>query len=303
VSRVPDDVRRLAEERAAARSRRDFATADSLRDRLRDAGYAVTDTPAGQQLRPLEAPTAPPVPRVRPSDVPSRLDEPPSFEASVHWLVEGWPEDVERGIASFDRLAAGRSLQHVVVDVTGEGHDWPDGCDVVPLVPGTGWAEARNAGLVRSLGRVVLIVDGSVEAAGDAVGPLAAALEDPTIGITGPFGIVTDDLHHFNESEGPDVDAIEAYLLAVRRSHVVAGLRFDRGFKFYRTADVELSFQVKAQELRAVVTSVPVTRHEHRMWTNTPEADRERLSKRNFYRFLDRWRGRHDLTVAGGPTS
>jgi hypothetical protein len=35
------------------------------------------------------------------------------------------------------------------------------------------------------------------------------------------------------------------------------------------------------------------------MWSNTPEDERERLSKRNFYRFLDRWRGRTDLTVAG----
>jgi len=80
----------------------------------------------------------------------------------------------------------------------------------------------------------------------------------------------------------------------------VDGLRFDRGFKFYRTCDIELSFRVKDQGLRVVVTPVPVTRHEHRMWASTSEADRERLSKRNFYRFLDRWRGRHDLTVAGG---
>lgn len=96
------------------------------------------------------------------------------------------------------------------------------------------------------------------------------------------------------------MDAIEAYLLAVRREQIVAGLRFDRGFKFYRTADIELSFQVKAQGLRVVVTPAPATRHEHRMWASTSEADRERYSKRNFYRFLDRWRGRHDLTVAGG---
>jgi cysteinyl-tRNA synthetase len=237
---------------------------------------------------------------VRPGDVPELLDWPASFDATVAWLVQGWPEDVERGIAAFDRHCAERSVQHVVVDVTGEDRDWPAGCDVVSLVPGVGWAEARNAGLGRSLGAVVLVADGSVEIAGDAVGMLAGALADPTVGVTGPFGIVTEDLHDFRESAGPDVDAIEAYLLAVRREQIVAGLRFDRGFKFYRTADIELSFQLKSRNLRAVVTPVPVTRHEHRIWANTPDADRDRLSKRNFYRFLDRWRGRHDLTVAGG---
>src|SRR4029079_9189126 len=102
--------------------------------------------------------------------------------------------------------------------VTGEDREWPVGCDVVSLVSGTGWGDARNAGLVRSLGEVVIIVDGSLQAAGDAIGPLAASLEDATVGVTGPFGIVTEDLHDFRESPGPDVDAIEAYLLPVRRS-------------------------------------------------------------------------------------
>jgi len=41
-----------------------------------------------------------------------------------------------------------------------------------------------------------------------------------------------------------------------------------------------------------------VVRHEHRMWANTAEQERARLSKRNFYRFLDRWRGRTDLLVS-----
>jgi cysteinyl-tRNA synthetase len=300
VSGIPDEVRRLAAEREEARARRDFAAADALRDRILDAGYAVTDTPQGPQLGPAEAPAPAPAARLRPADVPSVLERPAEFDATVQWLVQGWPEDVERGIESFERHRGGRSVQHVVVDVTGEDREWPGGCDVVPLVPGTGWGDARNAGLVRSLGEVLMIVDGSVEAAGDAIGPLAAALRDVSVGVTGPFGIVTDDLHDFRESPGPDVDAIEAYLLAVRRDRVVSGLRFDRGFKFYRTADIELSFQIKEQGLRAVVTPVPVKRHEHRVWASTSEADRERLSKRNFYRFLDRWRGRHDLTVAGG---
>jgi hypothetical protein len=35
------------------------------------------------------------------------------------------------------------------------------------------------------------------------------------------------------------------------------------------------------------------------MWWITPADDRARWSKRNYYRFLDRWRGRADLTVAG----
>jgi GT2 family glycosyltransferase len=140
-----------------------------------------------------------------------------------------------------------------------------------------------------------VIVDGSVEALGDVIGPLEDALTDPEVGLTGPFGIVTDDLREFRDSTGPDVDAVEGYLMALRRDLLESGLRFDERFKFYRTADIEFSFQVKATGCRVTVTELPVKRHEHRMWANTQEDQRARLSKRNYYRFLDRWRGRTDL--------
>ena len=85
--------------------------------------------------------------------------------------------------------------------------------------------------------------------------------------------------------------------MAMPRRLVEEGLRFDEKFRFYRSADIELSFQVKATGLRATVTPAPVILHEHRVWATTPDAERARLSKRNFYRFLDRWRGRTDLLV------
>jgi GT2 family glycosyltransferase len=73
---------------------------------------------------------------------------------------------------------------------------------------------------------------------------------------------------------------------------------FDERFRWYRTADIEWSFRVKDAGLRAVVVDVPVRRHEHRMWAATPPPDRDRLSKRNYYRFLERFRGRTDLLVS-----
>jgi cysteinyl-tRNA synthetase len=164
----------------------------------------------------------------------------------------------------------------------------------------TGWGAARNAGLTRSIGAIVIVLDGSVEAAGDVVGPLQRVLADQTVGVTGPFGIVTEDLREFHEAPGPEVDAIEGYLMAFRREQIREGLRFDERFRFYRSADIELSFRVKDAGLRAVVTPIPVTRHEHRMWANTPPDRRDALSKRNYYRFLERFRGRFDLTVSGG---
>jgi hypothetical protein len=294
---VPEEVRRLVGEREDARAARDFARADALRDRIRAAGFEVVDTPTGPSVAArAEEVDAQRGPYRRSVDVPSLLGEEPSVDVSVQWVVQGWPEDVRRGIEAFGRTGAGTSCAHVVVDATGAS--WPEGTDVVRFDPEAGWAAARNAGLRRSTGHVAVLVDGSIEPSGDALAPLSAALADPSVGVTGPFGIVTDHhLHHFHESDGPEVDAVEGYLMALRRELIVEGLRFDEKFRFYRSADIELSFQVKARGLRATVTELPVTRHEHRMWANTPEEQRERWSKRNYYRFLDRWRGRTDLLV------
>ncbi len=47
---APDDVRELADRREAARSARDFAEADRLRDELAERGWEVRDTPDGARL-------------------------------------------------------------------------------------------------------------------------------------------------------------------------------------------------------------------------------------------------------------
>jgi cysteinyl-tRNA synthetase len=186
-----------------------------------------------------------------------------------------------------------------VADVTGAGADaFGEDVEMLPLAEGTGWAAARNAGLRRSRGRIVLAMDGSVEPAGDVLGPLETALADAAIGVCGPFGIVTHDLRQFEGSVGPEVDAIEGYLMGFRRQVLSDVGPFDEKFKWYRTADIEWSFRVKDAGLRAVVVDVPVVKHEHRMWFETDPADRARWSKRNYYRFLDRFRGRFDLLVS-----
>jgi len=49
----PQEALDLLEQRQAARKARDFKTADALRDRLRDMGFAIEDTPQGSKLRVL----------------------------------------------------------------------------------------------------------------------------------------------------------------------------------------------------------------------------------------------------------
>jgi cysteinyl-tRNA synthetase len=296
VTEVPDDVRALGDERQAARAVRDFPRADALRARIEGLGYRVVDSPDGPSYERLE-PAAAGSRRLRARDVASVLEDPPATTISVQWLVEGWAADVRRGVDAVRRHARRGDLQYVVADLTRDDPvDFGPGVEVLALEP-TGWAAARNAALRRATGEIVVIVDGSIEPTGDPFPAIEAALADPSVGVCGPFGIVTADLREFHESAGPEVDAIEGYLMAFRRDVLRDVGLFDEGFAWYRTADVELSFRIRDAGRRAVVIDVPVTRHVHRTWEATPPEERARLSKRNYNRFLERFRGRFDLLV------
>jgi cysteinyl-tRNA synthetase len=169
------------------------------------------------------------------------------------------------------------------------------------LDPPLGYATAVNAGIEASAGEVCVLFDPGLELTGDAVTPLIEALGDPTVVVSGPFGIRgKGTLKEFEEDPGPDVDAIEAYCMAFRRADAQAVQGFDPKFRFYRIADIDFSFRLRDRGGRAVaLPALPLTRHEHRLWEATPPAERDRLSRRNFYRFLDRWGKRDDLLVGG----
>jgi GT2 family glycosyltransferase len=199
--------------------------------------------------------------------------------ASLVAIDTGWPEDVARWRRSVSELNA-----EVLV---------------APLDPEAGWAATANKAVELARAEIVILFDPGVEAAGDVAGPLVEALKDPSIAVTGPFGVRGKrSLKEFAAHPGPEVDAIEGYCMAFRKADALAVGGFDRRFRFYRIADIELSFKLRALSgRRALVVPVPVVKHEHRMWEATPDAERQRLSKKNLYRFLDLWRDREDLLV------
>ncbi len=133
--------------------------------------------------------------------------------------------------------------------------------------------------------------------------PLTRALDDPTVAVVGGWGIVSTDLRKFEDAPAGDVDAIEGYLMAFRRADFAERGPLDERFRFYRNLDIWWSLALRDEgegspPRRALAIEIPATRHEHRGWTSLSEAERDRLSKRNFYRILDRFGWRRDL--AGG---
>src|SRR5262249_37433739 len=150
------------------------------------------------------------------STVPSRLDEPDAGPATVVLVATDWPADVERALAGLRAHAPAGTTVLVVADGPSDEQaaalpvDVPDEVEVVRPSERLGTGAAWNIGLRRALGRVVVIVDASIEPAGDLVTPLVAALDDPSVAVAGGFGLVSADLRRFEEADPGDATAIEA---------------------------------------------------------------------------------------------
>src|SRR5207247_2405126 len=129
-----DEVRVPAEDRERPRRANDFAAADRLRDRIRQAGFDVTDTPSGWELTPRHTGAVNQTVPVyaRSEEVPSVLDQAPSFDGpTVQWVIQGWPEDVLRSFKSVARTLSG-AFQSIIVDAAGTGvPDWYRGHEIV----------------------------------------------------------------------------------------------------------------------------------------------------------------------------
>ncbi len=293
---TPERVLALARERAEARAAGDYATADALRERIRAAEYDARDgRDGGTRLVPRREEEAL---ISAPGDVPSRLDEPDRHAFSVHLLAHNSRDDLERCVASVCRHAGGRDVELVIVD-NGSTDDTLaylrriDHAGAVDGLPARvifadhnmGFAAGRNAGLRASTGRVVVLLDTSVELSGDIWTPIERLLADPTVGLVGPFGLVTRDLKEFAESAGPEVDAIEGYLMAFRRATLSEVGPANEKFRFYRLLDVDYSFEFKKAGYRVVAsaeTAARVVRHPHREWLSLSEEERGDKSKKNF---------------------
>jgi GT2 family glycosyltransferase len=297
---LPAEVLRLLDERASAREAREWDRADALRDEIAGLGWEVQDSASGSTARPM---------LVGGEAGGDRLEEPAVVAASVQLAAEDHPEDLVRalrGLAAHPpstpwELVIVANVPDAPVDETLATVDLPIQPVVVPSAERLGWADARTLGLRRSTGEVTILLDTSIEPTGDWVGPLLTAFDDPSVGIAGPWGVTSADGREFSDAPPGEVDAVLGYCLAIRRDALRAVGGFDRRFRFYRNADLDLSFAVRDAGWRAVRTEeLPLERHEHRGWTSVTDDERDRLSRRNFYRFLDRWGRRPDLLTGAG---
>lgn len=295
---APAEAVSLAHQRQSLRAAGDFAQADALRERILAAGYRVEDTRDAPLNWRLLARGDDAQYISSSSDTPNLLREPSRHAYSVNLLAHNNDDDLRRCIASVARHAAGHGIELVIVDNgstdatlatlreiqrAGQADGLP--ARVYFADHDMGFAAGRNAQFHASQGAIIVQIDTSIELDGDIWTPITALLAEPTIGLVGPYGLVTEDLKEFQESDGPDVDAIEGYLMAFRREELLEVGPADEKFRFYRLMDIDYSFEFKKAGFRVVASpeiAARVIKHPHREWFSLTDEERATKSKKNY---------------------
>ena len=315
---VPSPVAAQVRERGVLRHGKNYEPADQIRRELKSAGYELRDTARGSLVvprRPEEEFTV-----ISSSiDVTDNTSTADLFEFSVNLLAHNSRQDLDRCIQSICRHSASHHIELVIIDNGStddtlaylqqlarngdlKGDDGQStGLQVIFADHNLGFAAGRNATMRASRGHHIILMDTSIEVKGNIWEPLAQTLADSNIGVVGPYGLVTDDLRDFREAAGPDVDAIEGYLMAFRRELLPEVGWIDEKFRFYRLMDIYYSFFFKTSGYRVVTTPLVAERiekHPHREWYSLSEDEQATRSKKNYDIFRDRWHHGESLLVA-----
>jgi len=302
---IPADILALSHERDMLRRKGRYDRADALKRQIEEAGYAIKDNPHGAHLIILPSIEVDGNVYRTARQLPSLLDEADTCQFSVNILARDSFEQTQRCLQSVLRFAGGYDIEIVLVDNASrdELSIWAGVLEhsdsrvrVLRISRTMGEAEARNIGLKQSRGRYILLLDSSVEFTGDVFAPLAKTLENDRVGITGLHGLHTDDLRHFEESQSLHVEAVDKLCMAFRRKLLKKVGFFDEGYRFPYYMDIDFNFAVRDSGAEIVVTpNLPVTCYPVLQHAGLSDAEQTRLTKRNFYRFLEKWGDREDL--------
>ncbi len=312
MSDAPAEVVALAQRRADARTAKDFAASDALRDEIAGLGWLVRDGADGFTLTPR-----PPYDVLASvGDLPDHSAEPDQRLATVGVLVEGWPEDVrtclEALVAHLPDGVVVEALDLGNVDGAGDVlHELARAHDAIHelhVERPAGWAAARTALLKHDVATVHVLLDPSTVLEGDALTPVLDAFDDPTVAGAGWRGVdadLADEWRSFTDAghgSGGEVDAILGYLFAVRRSAALAVGGPHPKARFYRNADIELSLLLREAGGRLVVPAgdLPLRQDRHRGYHDSDPAYRDAESAKTYHRLLQRFRGRKEILAPRG---
>jgi len=286
---APENVHELARARQAARSERNFALSDALRDEIAAQGFEVVDVTDGYELRPKKR--FPTYESTR--DI--RAINSGKYEITVAMIIDGYHEDAVETLKTI-KAHSDCAIAMLVIGEPGILADQLDArTSLVSLTENFGWGESANALLRNVTSEFIVIMDPSTRFIGDAISPVLAELKKRDFVAVGWRGglINLEDEWRSVDDKGPgEVDVLFSYFIAMHREDVLASRGFNNRALFYRNADIEFSLLLRSSNGRLLQIELPLIQDRHHGYHDSDPEYRELQSKKNYDRILERFRGK-----------
>ena len=312
--RIPDSIKQTLEVRSELRSVKQYEEADSIREKINLEGYKINDFSSGNYLARLKDPS-----ELRDekwetisssSNISSNIYAPSEFNFSIGLIVDGYFDDLKRCVNSIFAHDEHNATELIILDngnenqIASDIESLADEFESIKVIHSDHRlvdASAKNALIKSSKGEMFVLIDTSVEFTGSFLLRLKELLLQDNVGVVGYAGLKTETLLHFHDGEGEsgDVDAMQAYCFAFNRKSIREVGLMRECFRFYRNLDIDFSFQFKEKGYRIIAdNNLPITLHIHRGWDDLPSNQRDDLSRKNYGKFLKKWRNREDLLLS-----
>ena len=160
-----------------------------------------------------------------------------------------------------------------------------------------GWGNIINHFLNTLAEDYLVIMDPSTVFTGDPILQTLTALESgyQAAGWKGGLVNLEDEWRSTDDKGVGDVDVLFSYFMAIDRKFALKVGGANPSAKYYRNADMELSLAMRAAGGKLMQIDLPLEQGRHHGYYDTDPDYRDKNSRKNYQRILDRFRGKNEI--------
>ena len=300
---IPQEVIDLAQKRVEARTNKDYALSDQLRDEISKKGYIIKDLASGYEL--IEKPEF----EVFENLNSIKFSQKNKSQTTVLLLVDGWLEDtkncVESLLKNMNEQTSILALDLANVEEVGkyleEQAKSSSKLEVIHLAQSlqeAGWANSINKLIELSQSEFSVIMDLSSIISEDVISKLLAKFDEKTaaVGWKGALVNLDDQWRSVDDKGDGEVDILLSYFFVIK-TEIAKKIPANPKAKFYRNADLEWSLAIRKEgyKLRAFSKELKIEQKRHHGYHDSNTEYRDRESKKTYDRILQNFRGKTEI--------
>jgi hypothetical protein len=160
-----------------------------------------------------------------------------------------------------------------------------------------GWGNIVNFFISNNSEDYLIIMDPSTIFLDDPIPKTLEALDAGFQGAGWKGGLVNlqDEWRSTEDKGAGEVDVLFSYYFAFDRNFIQKAGGANPSAKYYRNADLELSLAIRAAGGRLIQIDLPLEQGRHHGYYDTDPDYREKNSKKNYQRILERFRGKNEI--------